>query len=94
MNKFDKNRQARKPKKVSCEICECQVKATLHWHHIIPRTDPKCTDDWKNVVVVCSNCHNKIHADIIKIFGIYDSTKLPYKRTVVFEENGKKNIDI
>lgn len=94
MKKFDKNHQTKKLKKVLCEICSCKDKETLHWHHIIPRTDPNCTDDWKNVIIVCSNCHNKIHANKIKIIGIYDSTNLPYKRIVVFEENGKKNIDI
>jgi hypothetical protein len=81
--------QARKPKKKICEICGENNISTLHEHHIIPRTDERCTDDWHNVVIVCANCHNKIHSNQIEIIGIYPSTKLPYKRSVIFSIFGK-----
>jgi hypothetical protein len=81
-----------KPKKVSCEICAEENKAVLHHHHIIPRTDPRCTNDWLNVCVICSNCHNKVHANQIKIVGVFPSTQLPYKRTLVYEINGVSNV--
>lgn len=87
-----KHENAKKPKKVSCEICGETCKAVLHHHHIIPRTDPKCTDDWVNVCVICSNCHNKVHADEIKIIGVFPATKLPYKRILVHEINGISNV--
>lgn len=80
-----------KPKKISCEICNLTCKSVLHYHHIIPRTEPDCTDDWINVCVICSNCHNRVHSDEIKIIGIFPSTKIPYRRTLVFEENGSSN---
>jgi hypothetical protein len=82
----------RSVKKINCEICSENNRAVLHRHHIIPRTDPLCTDEWDNVCVICSNCHNKTHAGQINIIGVFSSTKLPYKRTLVFEENGKCNV--
>ena len=82
----------RKPKKVDCEICGEKNKATLHYHHIIPRTEDDCTDDWSNVCIICSNCHNKVHDYIIEIIGVFNSTKLPYKRTLVYKINGVCNV--
>lgn len=81
----------RSVKKIDCEICGENNKAVLHRHHIIERTDPLCTDDWCNICVICSNCHNRVHAGQVRIIGIFPSTKMPYKRTLVFEENGKSN---
>lgn len=81
-----------KPKKSVCEICGESNKSTLHYHHIIERTEPECTDDWGNVCIICANCHNRVHAEEIKIIGIYPSTKLPYKRTLIFEKNGVSNV--
>jgi hypothetical protein len=78
--------------KINCEICGEDNKSVLHRHHIVERTDPNCTNEWGNICVICSNCHNRVHANQIKIIGIFPSTKLPYKRTLVFEENGKPNI--
>lgn len=78
-------------KKINCEICNEDNKAVLHRHHIIPRTEALCDNSWGNVCVICSNCHNKTHAGQIKIIGVFPSTKLPYARTLVFEENGKSN---
>lgn len=77
-----------------CEICGENEKSALHKHHIIPRTDPLSTNDDNNLAIICASCHNKVHANIIKIIGIYPSTKLPYKRILVYEINGKKNIDL
>ena len=49
-------------KKLSaCEICGFSGKA-LHAHHMIPRTDPNCTDDFANLATLCANCHNEVHA--------------------------------
>lgn len=77
---------------VICEICEEDDVATLHKHHIVERTDPDCTNDWINVCVVCSNCHNKIHHGNIEVIGLYPSTKLPYKRVLVYKVDGVCNI--
>lgn len=81
-------------KKVSCEICKCDDVNTLHYHHIIPRTEVECTNKWSNICIICSNCHNLYHAGEIKIIGIYPSTQMPYKRTLIYEKDGKRNLDI
>ena len=77
-----------------CEICEENNKAVLHKHHIVERKDPNTSNHEMNLCIICSNCHNKIHATPpqIRIIGIFPSTKLPYKRTLVFEENGESNV--
>jgi hypothetical protein len=79
---------------IICEICGEDNIAVLHKHHIVERTDPNTSNHEMNLCVLCSNCHNRIHANPpqIKIIGIFPSTKLPYKRTLVFEEDGKSNI--
>lgn len=77
---------------IVCEICGEDDKSTLHKHHLVPRTDINSDNSWYNLGVLCSNCHNKIHHGNLKIIGIYPSTKLPYKRTVIFEENGTSNV--
>jgi hypothetical protein len=35
-----------------------------------------------------------VHCGRLKIIGAYPSTKLPNKRTLVYELDGKKNVDI
>lgn len=77
-----------------CEIDTCEETECLHLHHIIPRTDPETSNNLFNLCIVCPNCHSKIHAGKLKILGIIPSTKLPNKRTVIYEVNGKRNIDI
>lgn len=77
---------------MDCEICKESNKSVLHFHHVIPRTDSNCTDDWKNVSVVCSNCHNKIHAKQIEIIDIFPSTQQPYNRTIVYVKDGVCNV--
>ena len=62
---------AKKPK---CEICGFSNKKALHLHHIIPRTDPHCTDFPSNLACICSNCHNLVHAKEIIIEGRFATT--------------------
>lgn len=82
----------KKLEKIECEICGNKDKEVLHKHHIIERTELDTSNDFLNLVVVCSNCHNKIHFGKIEIIGIFPSTKLPYGRTVVYKIDGKSNI--
>ncbi len=44
-----------------------------------------------NTCVVCSNCHEKLHAGLIHIIGIYPSTKPPLGRSVIYESDIIKN---
>jgi len=43
-----------------CELCSFDDPDCLHRHHVIPRSQGGSNDD-SNIVVVCANCHAKIH---------------------------------
>lgn len=62
------------PKK-QCEVCGNKKKSVLHIHHIIPRRDPRCNNSLGNLVCLCSNCHNEVHAGLITIIGVYNTTE-------------------
>lgn len=57
-----------------CEICGYDNPAALNVHHIIPRCDPRCSNDNHNLSIVCHTCHDLIHAGEITIIGVYSST--------------------
>lgn len=78
--------------KICCEVCGENNKATLHRHHIVPRSDINCTNHHMNLVVLCANCHEKTHDGILEIIGIWPSTKPPVGRTLVYKLNGICNI--
>jgi len=77
-----------------CEIDGCEETLNLHKHHIIERTEINTNNHSFNLAILCPNCHAKTHSNVLKIIGVFPSTKLPNKRTLVYELNGKKNIDI
>lgn len=82
--------------KNKCEIASCNVNDPnlLQLHHIIARTEINTTNDPFNLALLCSNCHLLTHAGRLKIIGVYPSTQPPNGRTLVYELDGKKNIDI
>lgn len=82
--------------KNKCEIdgCNVDVVEALHFHHIIERTMVNTTNHPMNLAILCSNHHNYVHCGRLKIIGVYPSTKLPNKRTLVYELDGKRNLDI
>lgn len=55
--------------KKACEICNLQNKKALEIHHMIPRTDPNCTESFSNLACICGSCHNLVHAKEIIIEG-------------------------
>lgn len=75
-----------KLEKESCEICNLADKNVLHIHHIIPRCDPRCTNDNNNLAIVCSNCHNKIHTGEITIIGVYKATNANGRKLMFFHK--------
>lgn len=82
--------------KNKCEIecCDITDPNLLELHHIIERTELNTTNHPMNLAILCSNHHGCLHSGRLKIIGVYPSTKLPNKRTLVYELDGKKNIDI
>lgn len=81
--------------KNKCEIDSCNITDSniLHLHHIIERTELKTSNDNLNLCILCPNHHSYVHSGRLKIIGIFPSTKLPNKRTVIYELDGKRNIE-
>jgi len=81
--------------KNKCEIESCPVTdpKLLHFHHIIERTEINTTNDPFNLAILCANCHGLTHSGRLKIIGVYPSTQLPNKRTLIYELDGKRNIE-
>ncbi len=79
-----------------CEIEGCSITDAncLQWHHIIERKQIGTSNHPLNTAIICSVHHNLIHAGKLRIIGVYPGTKLPTGRILVYEINGKKNIDI
>lgn len=80
--------------KDKCEIEGCDVTECLHLHHIVERTNINTNNDPMNLCILCPNHHAFVHSGRLKILSIFPSTKLPNGRTVVYELDGIKNIDI
>ena len=80
--------------KNKCEIEDCNETENLHLHHIIFRTEINTTNNKFNLCILCPNCHNRVHSGRLKIISIYPSTLPPNGRTLVYELDGVKNIDI
>ena len=77
-----------------CEIDDCNITECLHLHHIIPRTDINTNNNIHNLCILCPTHHSFCHSNKLKIIGILSSTKLPNQRSLVYELDGKRNIDI
>ncbi len=55
-------------KKGKCEICGSKV--NLQVHHILPRSECPClTFDKENLMLLCGDCHKKIHQEDKYKFG-------------------------
>lgn len=87
MPKLRRHRKQPKLSKEACEICGYNNPAALNIHHIIPRCDPRCSNDNHNLSVVCHTCHDLIHAGQVTIIGVYDSTN---GRQLMFYREGQE----
>lgn len=83
-----------KPPKIHCEICKCNNKDILQWHHIVERTDINMDHSYYNLVVLCPSCHAKHHLSDLKIIGVYPSTDPIMGRTVIYELKGENKTGI
>ena len=86
----------RKLIKNKCEIESCNItdSSLLELHHIIERTEANTSNHNDNLAILCANCHALTHSGRLKIIGVYPSTLPPNGRTLVYELDGIKNIDI
>jgi hypothetical protein len=84
------NKKIKKLIDKKCKFCDCSTYELLDVHRIIEgNKGGKYTDH--NTVTVCSLCHRKIHAGIIKVDRKFFSTAgwvLHY-----FDENGVEKYD-
>lgn len=80
-----------KLEKINCEVCGEKNKEVLHLHHIIFRSDPNSNNKPNNLAVLCSNCHNLLHFNRIKIIGVWPSTK-SQGRLLVYVKDGICNV--
>lgn len=84
------NKKIKKLIDKKCKFCQQEDYCTLQVHRIIPGSKGGEYTEF-NTVTTCSNCHNKIHDEKIKIDRKYQSTKgwiLHY-----FDEQGKEHWD-
>lgn len=81
--------------KNKCEIETCDVSDPnlLQLHHIIERTEINTNNNEFNLAILCANCHGLTHSGRLKIIGVFPSTCLPNKRTLIYELDGKRNIE-
>jgi len=81
--------------KNKCEIESCNIDApeALHFHHIIERTMVNTNNHPFNLAILCAVHHELTHSGRLQIIGVYPSTQLPNGRTLVYELNGKRNIE-
>jgi hypothetical protein len=69
-NNIDK--KAKKKGRGKCRFCPCDTYELLDLHRITEGNEGGIYSD-QNTVVVCANCHRKIHAGIIKIDRQYST---------------------
>lgn len=81
--------------KNKCEIESCGVDDVnaLHFHHIIERTQVNTTNHPFNIAILCAVHHELVHSGRLKIIGVYPSTLPPNGRTLIYELDGKRNIE-
>ena len=60
--------------KLACEVCGLDDRKLLHYHHIVPRCDRRCSNKPFNIAVLCPTDHARVHAGDIVLIGQYDST--------------------
>lgn len=82
--------------KLMCEIEGCGVtdSAALHRHHIIERTEIGTSNNDFNLAIICANHHALIHAGRLRIIGVFPGTKPPTGKILIYEIDGKKNVDV
>jgi hypothetical protein len=81
--------------KNKCEIETCSVNDPnlLQLHHIIERTEENTTNNLFNLAILCANCHGLTHSGRLVIIGVYPATVPPNNRILVYELDGKRNIE-
>ena len=80
-----------KLEKTHCEVCDEKNKEVLHLHHIVFRSEVNSNNKPDNLAILCSNCHNLLHFNRIKIVGVWPSTA-KNGRMLVYIKDGICNV--
>lgn len=76
-----------------CEIEGCNITDCLELHHIIEQHNLNTTNHNYNLAILCPY-HHALVGTKLRIIGVYPATIPPNNRILVYELDGKKNIDI
>lgn len=71
-----------------CQKCKTR-KGKLHVHHVVFRSNGG-TDSPENLIVLCSDCHDKLHKGEFEIKGIRSKTKHATEVGIVRSQLGKQ----
>ena len=72
-----------------CEVCGCEIVNALEVHHIRPRVDAggkthfddgSRRDDVRNLIVVCSKCHDDSHSGHLEIGALVQTSDGPMRQ--------------
>jgi len=67
------NKQVLKHSVKKCQICGASDYVVLNVHRIVPKQKGG-TYRKMNTVVICANCHAKVHAGSLEIYGWFSSS--------------------
>jgi 5-methylcytosine-specific restriction endonuclease McrA len=84
-----KNKKTYKLSRGKCVLCGESNLATLDIHRIHEGAN-KGTYDHENCVLLCSNCHRKVHAGQIKIIRRHKT--LSWREYIEVIENGERKM--
>jgi DNA mismatch repair ATPase MutS len=81
--------------KKECEICKKQITSSLEVHHIKPRKsacdgvleDGTNMNDKRNLIVICNNCHDKVHNESIVLGDVKMTSDGPDREIVYKSED-------
>jgi 5-methylcytosine-specific restriction endonuclease McrA len=82
-------KQIKKLHDKECFFCGEKEYDLLDGHRIIEGQDGG-TYNWWNILTLCSNCHRRVHAGIIKILGKYKCMGGNKLSVIHYIENGEE----
>jgi DNA mismatch repair protein MutS len=81
-----------------CEVCHKQITSDLEVHHIKERATAKNgvledgthMNDKRNLIVICSQCHDEVHSGLIEIGEVKMTSDGPERKIVKEEKQSQK----
>jgi hypothetical protein len=71
-----------------CSACGKHSNSPLEAHHILPRhINPESSVDPRNIVIICSACHKRLHSGLVKHSKIVEAQVRGMKARLTGERN-------